>query len=138
METATKTRPVYKVLANCIQARLNFLNSDDTSDNAMQWVDTHEEKIAEIVEHLFPSGSGFDNGTKLNLQKSTGEKLVFETSYHHMNDAGFYTEWTDHTITVTPSLLHDFHVHITGKNVNDTKDYIVECFNTSLIEEIEL
>jgi hypothetical protein len=93
------------------------------------WLMQHEQDIIRIVENKMPSGSGFDNGTGLNWDKSTPEKLVFETSFHHMNENGMYDGWTAHTVTVTPSLQFGFNLKISGKNRNNIKEYIVESFS---------
>src|SRR5882672_3309038 len=54
----------------------------------------HSDMLCELVIEHMPSGSGFDAGTILDLEKSTGEKLVFITSFHHMNEHGSYDGWT--------------------------------------------
>ena len=99
--------------------------------------DTIEETVT-IIEEYLPSGSGFDNETTLNLDKSSDSKLVFETAFHHMNERGFYTKWTDHTVTVRPSFFADgFEVKVSGRNHNDIKDYIAECFDCCLEENVD-
>jgi hypothetical protein len=75
-----------------------------------------------------PSGSGFDSGTQFDYDKSTPEKLVFHTTFHHMNENGMYDGWTEHTVTVTPSFVLGYHVKITGRNKNNIIEYINECF----------
>ena len=73
-----------------------------------------------------PSGSGFDVGTELN-DKSTPQKLIFNTSYHHMNDAGFYTRWTHHKVIITPG-FSAMDIEVTGEDYNAIKDYIADVF----------
>lgn len=89
-----------------------------------------EDQIRHMVREFLPSGSGFDGGTQFNQAKSTPDKLVFETEYHHMNE-GFYDGWSKHTITVKPS-FGGFHMTISGKNRNDIKDYIGQVFDCAL------
>ena len=96
--------------------------------------DTVEETLVYLNQYL-PSGSGFDNGSTFNVEKSTSEKLVFNTSFHHMCEHGYYTRWTDHTVTVTPS-FYGLNIKVSGRNHNDIKDYIAECFDNILNESV--
>ena len=84
-----------------------------------------EDRVKEIMESA-PSGSGFDVGTELN-DKSTPQKLIFNTSYHHMDEAGFYIGWTDHKVIITPS-FNGMDIRVTGKDYNAIKDYIADVF----------
>ncbi len=85
----------------------------------------NEDRVKEIMQDA-PSGSGFDSGTQLD-DKSTPKKLIFDTSYHHMNEAGFYIGWTDHSVIITPG-FRGVDVCVTGKNYNGIKDYIGDVF----------
>lgn len=100
-----------------------------------EWLERWTDTIAEIMDSA-PSGSGFDNGTQLDEEKSNRSKLVFHTSYHHMNEAGYYDGWTDHTITVVPTLVGTEY-KVSGRNRNDIKDYIGDVFASWLSEEEE-
>lgn len=143
-------RYLYSELSNLITARANCnatlarisatANQNPLSSSydangihrASDLFDKHTSRIEELVSDHMPSGSGFDSGTKLDLDSSHAEKLVFTTSFHHMNDAGMYCGWTDHTITVTPSLLNRYHLRISGRNRNDIKEYMHEVFSSAL------
>ncbi len=92
------------------------------------WSQKHAQTL-ETLQTLLPSGSGFDSGTKIDLDRSTGEKLVLHTSYHHMHESGMYDGWTDHTVTVRASLIHTIDLKISGPNRNEIKDYIHETFH---------
>ena len=122
---------VYQKTASLIVARENCAKNGND-----EWFDVHSEKLDEIAKNHLPSGSGVDSGTQVDLDRSTGKKIVLHTSYHHMNDGGMYDGWTDHTITVTPSFL-DFDLKISGRNRNDIKDYLGDLFYHALMEEIE-
>lgn len=102
-----------------------------------EWAHKHAERVSELVRAHMPSGSGFDSGTQLDLDASHADKLVFTTSFHHMDDDGYYNGWTEHTVTVVPSLAHKFHIRVSGRNRNDIKDYIAETFGTALETEIQ-
>lgn len=121
----------YQVIATAVQARINCKERANT-----EWFDRWTETIERETNNL-PSGSGIDSGVKFDFDVSTPEKLVFNFGYHHMNECGMYDGWTEHSLIVTPSLQFGFHLRITGKNRNDTKDYLHEIFQYALSEEVE-
>ena len=106
---------------------------------AAQWLrDTNEHYTAQASERLdlleaeLPHGSGIDSGTKVNREKSNNVRLVLETSYHHINGNGFYDGWTDHTITIKPSLTYGFDMRISGTNRNGIKEYLGQVYEENL------
>jgi hypothetical protein len=119
---------VYQILARAIGAR----NRCEVTGNT-EWFGRWSARISELLES-FPSGSGFDSGTKLD-DSSTPEKLVFTTAFHHMNDGGMYDGWTEHSVIVTPSLEMGYSMRVTGRDRNDIKQYIFECFGFELDKE---
>lgn len=114
---------IYQSLAQAVDARLTCKEKGNT-----EWYDRHTDTILNIMENTAPSGAGIDSGTAIDLDKSTGEKLVFTTEYHHMNENGYYDGWTEHTITVKPSLIHGITLSISGRNRNDIKEYLYQVF----------
>ena len=128
---ATK-RPLYQEIAHKVLAYHNCIDSDNGD-----WEEKHREWLLQTAKGG-PSGSGIDCGTKIDLDKSTGEKLVFDCSYHHMNENGMYDGWTEHTITVTPSLAFGYHIKISGRNRNDIKEYLHEIYGYWLSQEVEI
>lgn len=121
-----RTRKLYSAIASSVQARLNCIKANNS-----EWQAKHEQTIDDLCGEM-PSGSGFDNGTKLDLDASTGDKLVFTTAYHHMNENGMYDGWTDHTVTVKPSLVHEFTLTVSGRDRNGIKEYIADTFQSAL------
>ena len=121
---------VYQKLASSIDARLTCIKRENE-----YWETEHFEQIHHIMTTA-PSGSGIDSGTTIDLDKSTGEKLVFHLGYHHMNDWGYYDGWTDHTITVRPSFRFNTILTISGPNRDDVKDYLHEIYHIWLNEEV--
>ena len=99
-----------------------------------EWKDRAEAQIEKISESL-PYGSGFDEGSRVVLEKSTGDKIVIKTSFHHLNGNGYYDGWTEHNVIVTPSLQYGYYLKITGRNRNWIKDYIHEVFDNLLLPE---
>lgn len=124
-------RYLYSELAQLVNAR----QSCEKTHN-IEWFEKHGAKAYELVREKMPRGCGFDAGTTLDLDSSHPNKLVFVTSYHHMNDCGMYDGWTEHIVTIKPSLAFGFHIRITGSNRNDIKDYIADVFSEALKTEI--
>lgn len=140
----TQPRYLYAELSALVAARLNCIADDarykptDVSQSITMrrgWIDKHTERIHNLVGNHMPSGSGFDQGTGLDLDASHADKLVFTTSYHHMNDGGMYDGWTEHTVTVTPS-FNGLNIRVSGRNRNDIKEYIRDCFDSALETEL--
>jgi hypothetical protein len=123
-------RTLYSELAKTLDALKRC-----QATNNVEWTTKHSATL-KMLQGLLPHGSGFDNGTLLVNHVSHSEKLVFETAYHHMNDGGFYDGWTEHTVTVTGSLVNDFNLRVSGRNRNEIKDYIYECFDCALREDV--
>ena len=125
-------KTVCRAIASAVLARQNCIDS-----NNLEWKGKHEEHIERLVRNHLPSGSGIDNGVKIDLDKSTGNKLVFDCGFHHMNDCGMYDGWTHHTLTVVPQLWTDFDIKISGRDRNEIKDDLYQRFEIALHEEIE-
>ena len=122
---------VYQRLASLVVAYKNC----EKNDNDV-WKNEHNISIDKIME-TSPSGSGFDNGTSIDIEESDENKLVFYTEFHHMEEHGYYAGWTDHKIIVEPNLVFDFVVIVEGDDVNYIKEYIEEVFcnwlNTNVV-----
>jgi hypothetical protein len=122
---------LYRQLASLVAARLNCMASGND-----EWRDKHESEIERLTKEHLPSGSGFDNGTTVDLEQSKPNKLVLQTAFHHMDENGYYDGWTDHTVTVTADLQFGFDLKLNGRNRNDINEYIGEVFNLVLDEEV--
>lgn len=113
-------------LANKIQAYKNCVNAGN-----IEWKEHHLDSTLEMCNNL-PHGSGIDNGMGINIEESTGKKLVFEFSYHHMNEDGYYDGWTNHKLIITPA-FGSYDMNITGRDRNNIKDYLYQLFNEVFI-----
>lgn len=102
-----------------------------------EWKISHEQNLKKLIKNHMPSGSGFDNGTTFDFQNSTIDKLIFHTSFHHMNIYCEYDGWTKHKITVKPSFLYGMTISITGTNRNEVKDVINFTFRDYLNKIID-
>lgn len=128
-------QPLYKQLSSVVTARLNCYNRNPPYFSGFE---KHGETATQLAKNYLPSGAGIDNGTQINFNRSTGDKLVLECGFHHMDENGMYDKWTDHTIVITPSLMTDFHIHVTGPNKNDIKEHLRQTFDHALRQEVEV
>jgi len=127
------TGRLYQVLAALVDACHRCADTGNT-----EWKSRHEDDIVRLCDRYLPSGSGLDLGPRLDLGASTGEKLVVShCDFHHMHpETGMYDGWTEHTVTVRPSLRFGFRISISGRDRNGIKDYIAEVFNECLNTEV--
>jgi hypothetical protein len=123
---------VYQKIATCLQAMENCrkLGNDE-------WLCKHYDTITDLVHNKMPSGSGWDLGTRLGFDDSTPEKLRFYGGFHHMDEHGGHDGWTDHSITVTPSLVHEIKIDVGGQDRDDINDYLHQLFYDALLSEAD-
>ena len=114
---------LWEQLSSAVQARLNCIKTGNS-----EWEQRHGANIESLVRNCLPSGSGFDMGTQIDLNKSTRSLLVFHTAFHHMNEAGYYAGWTYHVVRVRPA-FDGVDVTVTGPNQNGILEYIVDQFH---------
>ena len=125
-----KTTFAYKI-ANTCEAIKNCKKS-----NNPEWEQKHLDRI-HLYNNSLPSGSGMDSVCKIDVSLSGLNKVVILTSFHHLDENGYYVGWTDHTITVTPSFF-GINLKISGRNRNDIKDYLYEVFENCLMSEMDM
>ena len=123
---------LYEKIAHTVTALKNCKASGNVA-----WLGKHADTIRNIEKNLLPSGSGFDAGTTIDLDRTNDQRITLTTSFHHMDEHGFYSGWTDHEIVVTPSFIGEIDLKIKGRNQNQIKDYIFDVFYTALIEEFK-
>lgn len=123
---------LYERLAQLVQARLN---TDHVA--GQREYHSHTDKIGELVKEFMPSGNGFDAGTQFVFSDSTGERLIFNTAFLHKNEQGGNNGWTEHTVTVLPSLLHGFTLTVGGKDREGIKAHIGQAFYNALKSAVE-
>jgi hypothetical protein len=127
-----RKEPLYKAIASTLDAYKRCIETGNK-----EWEDKHGELLEEFQGNYYPSGSGFNQGTTLDLEKSTPNKLVFHTAFHHMDGSGFYDGWTQHTVNISPDFVHTLNISISGKNRNDIKELIHQEFHHVLSMEVE-
>ena len=119
------TRNLVCLLSQALSARANCDKA-----GAFSMRDDWDKRI-DTMAKLLPSGSGIDNGTTIDVQASSDTKLVLGCSYHHMNDAGMYDGWTEHTITIRPTFT-GLDITVSGRNRNDIKEYLACTYEQAL------
>ena len=119
-----------------ISALLTARKNCETSGNT-EWHRRHTDALLAIVQRYMPSGSGFDSGTQIDLDRSKPNRLVFDTSFHHMDGNGYYDGWTDHRIAATPDFISRFSLTISGRDRNKIKDFVYDTFATTLNQEVK-
>lgn len=122
-----KYQKLYQAISSTIQARDNCIKTKNK-----EWEDKHNAELR-IMEKYLPSGSGVDSDTRID-SNSKPNKLILTFSFHHMDENGMYSRWTDHTAVVTPSLANDIDIRITGPDYNQIKDYLHTEFDYHLNE----
>jgi hypothetical protein len=128
-QTSMGQIPRYQALARC----LGHIQSVRGEPRFAAALERSEERLERLMETA-PSGSGFDAGTQVNEDRS--DVLIFTTAFHHMDEAGFYDGWTEHTIRVKPSLAWGFDLKVSGRDRNGIKEYIADMFACWLNEEV--
>lgn len=126
-----RTKTLIQHIASMVQARINCAKSGNSD-----WHAKHTERLNTLAREFLPSGSGFDNGSSIYLDSCTPSKIVLATSFHHMNEGGYYDGWTDHTINIVPSFDGFEIASISGRDRNDIKDHIAEVFGHALSQDI--
>jgi hypothetical protein len=123
-------------LVNRVAVALGAYENCRKCDTESQWKDCWKDRLQDELPNHLPSGSGFDRGTFFDIEASEPKRLVFNTAFHHMNDGGYYDGWTEHSVIVTPCLVHGFTMRITGRDRNGIKEYIAQAMESALNADI--
>ena len=124
-------KTVVQLIASTLSAYHNCQKTGNT-----EWLLKHDRALEAIVKSYMPSGAGIDNGCHLQFNLSRPDRLLFIFGYHHMNEYGSYTRWTEHLVTVKPSFLYG--VVLTFSNLHDRylRDYFYETFSEALLKRL--
>ncbi len=126
------TQKVYEAMASLCQAIRNCEESGNS-----EWKFKHTMRLRALIDRYLPHGGGFDGQITVDTDKSDADRIVLGVSFHHMNDNGMYDGWTDHNVTVKPSLAHEIYISVSGRDRNDIKNYIGEEFHNALCETVD-
>ena len=97
-------------------------------------------KLNYIENGLLPSGSGLDAGTTIDYESSNENRIRLVSSFHVMDENGFYDGWIDFEVIVKPSLMFDFNLTIKGrfgKKHQNLKDYLYTVFSDALQQPVK-
>jgi hypothetical protein len=124
-------------IACCVVAHHNCIahTKDGANSHLVEWIGRHRDAADALCREYMPRGSGFDCGTRIDWDRTTADKLVFSTSFHHMNECGYYDGWTEHTVTVRASLVHELDIRVSGRDRNAIKDCIADAFSSALRQD---
>lgn len=124
---------LYQKISSLISSRNNCLKNNNN-----EWYEKYTEKIEEITNKYFPSGSGFNGFYSFNLENSTPERLVFLCEYQHMNENGYYDGWSTLKVVIKPSLQFGFTFKLTGiqRKYSIDSDYFEDIINEFLDKEV--
>lgn len=110
--------------------RCEMLRNDP---NRKKQFDECEAGLKNIEKNWLPSGSGIDSGCKIEykLKGYNLEWFAITFGYHHMNDVGYYTHWSDYKVIVKPD-WDGFNFTIKGRNTNGILEYLDDTFSMYL------
>lgn len=117
-------------IARTLDAYARCVERDNT-----EWRMKHEATLGDIERNQLPSGSGIDAGTTIDRGRSNLTRLVFRTSFHHMNEHGVYDGWTEHVVTARPTFI-GLEIKVSGPDRNGVKDYLADVFLDALSSEV--
>ena len=125
---AAKPKTLIVLISERITARRNCIDRDNP-----EWRDKHEDALDLLAREL-PRGSGIDHGTKIDLDRSTGDRIVLSFGFHFMDQNGYYCGWGEYSAVIRPA-FHGIDVTIKGRNRNDIKDYLYQTYEYALTRE---
>ena len=138
-----KTMPIYKLLGKRVNEAIEKMEQVEKHKNDLPLNQLHKTLLDkavlgadDLVDKEFPSGAGFDNGTKIDWDKCRSNRIVLHVGFHHMDQHGYYCGWTEHDIVITADFYWGYNMRITGPNKNDIKSYISDTFEHILMKEI--
>jgi hypothetical protein len=115
-------------ISQLLQAMENCERSNNT-----KWLSIWSDELYRIEREVLPRGSGFDLGTQIAKDECRKNRIVLNTSFHHMDEHGSYDGSSSHHIIVTPA-FDGFDIKVDGANRNQIKDYIGEIFHDVLAQ----
>lgn len=90
-----------------------------------------------ILQAYLPSRQGFEGGTDINARESrTSSRIVFSTTYRHVDANGEVYRCTNHKVIVKPA-FGGISVSVTGEDINNVKKYIAKIFQDALLRRVE-
>ena len=103
-------------------------------------VSTHDMApiiLRHVIDNYLPHGSGFDADLKVELVPAV-QAFTISFDYHHMDDMGGYSHWSEGVITVTPDFVGVELDLVTTEDDESFKDYVLDTFHQALAEEVRI
>lgn len=122
---------LYQEIASTIAALKNCEKSGNR-----EWFEKHKDTLYDIEKNILPHGSGIDSGCKINLEKSSENKIVIDVPYHCMDENGYYAGWRDYQIIIRAHLASSFVIDVKGRDYNGLKDYLADTFHYVMNEDV--
>lgn len=136
MTLTTNKAPKLASLASTIVAACEALRACQASPNH-PWTSRWASLLDSIEANLLPSGSGFDNGTKIDREATNARRISLTFDFHHMDENGFYDGWTSHNVTISPT-FRGVEVRVSGSNKSEIRDYASEVFASLFCESNQI
>ena len=93
--------------------------------------------LRHVIDNYLPHGSGFDADLKVELVPAV-RAFTISFDYHHMDDMGGYSHWSEGVITVTPDFVGVELDLVTTEDDEPFKDYVLDTFHQALAEEVRI
>lgn len=131
-----KPKTIAYEISSTMQARLNCLKSGNS-----QWYDKHTEHLNQIIRYWLPHGAGIDSGCRIDLDsrhnRNPGRQFRIDSSFHMMNENGFYCGWKEFSVIVRPSFC-GIDLDIVGRVPEDLKEYLADTFHWQLSQLVRI
>ena len=90
-------------------------------------------KELSLLKEYLPNGneSRRQQGLSVILLESTEKRIVIDTTYWHETGRE-----TVHQVIIKPSFDGEIAIRVTGKNVNNVKEYLHNTFREALMSEV--
>jgi hypothetical protein len=124
----------YVSLGIAFNALLNCSNGNTI------WHEKWSDAITQIIDSL-PHCSGVDGKTEFNFNESKPDKLVIDSSYHCMNENGFYDGMYNFRVVLKPDWQNfklEIKTNMPKKYKDSTIEYLTDLFFYDLMQDITL
>ena len=132
-----------KTIESLIKLKEEYDKNNKNKDKFKNYIryKRKNDELEDIIEYL-PSGSGFDTTWEVEYK---GKYLKLISSYHVMNNNGYYVGWADFSVIIPLDNPLDFRLHFHGERSHYLnkqyllRDYIEDmlyCYIEEMLEKI--
>lgn len=96
-----------KFLYRNMELKLGVKKERKVIDAIREYIDMAKESnqhyaiLEKLANNYLPNGDGFNNGTEIDVENSTKDRIILSSAYHHMDDYGIYCDWSHFKVIVT-------------------------------------